>query len=93
MNVNELKQIIKNATTVLVLDNGEPAFVIVDYKTYKDLISKPKSFSEQVFRSSVIPDSRESEIMDRLNKEIQSIKSQIEAEEKRLAEMPQEGAE
>ena len=38
MNIEELKKLVKNSTAVLVLDNGEPSFVILNYDTYKDLV-------------------------------------------------------
>ncbi len=38
MNIEELKKLVKNSTAVLVLDNGEPSFVILKYDTYKDLV-------------------------------------------------------
>ncbi len=34
MDIQELKKVLKNSTSVLILDNGEPAFVILDYLTY-----------------------------------------------------------
>lgn len=39
MNIDELKKLLKNSTTVLILENGEPSLVILGYDTYKDLIS------------------------------------------------------
>ena len=39
MNTDELKKLLKNSTTVLILENGEPSLVILGYDTYKDLIS------------------------------------------------------
>ena len=39
MEISEIKKLIKNSTAVLVLDNGQPSFVVVDYKMYKDLVS------------------------------------------------------
>ena len=38
MNIDELKKLVKKSTAVLVLDNGEPSFVILNYDTYKDLV-------------------------------------------------------
>lgn len=38
MDINELKKLVKNSTAVLVLDSGEPSFVILNYNTYKDLV-------------------------------------------------------
>lgn len=38
MNIDELKKLVKGSTAVLVLDNGEPSFVILNYNMYKDLV-------------------------------------------------------
>jgi len=38
MNIEELKKLVKGSTAVLVLDNGEPSFVILNYNMYKDLV-------------------------------------------------------
>ena len=40
MNIDELKQLVKHSTAVLVLDNGEPSFAILNYDTYKNLVLK-----------------------------------------------------
>ena len=90
MNIDELKKLIKNSASVLVLDNGEPSFVIMDYKTYKDIASEKTGEKEvkiQVANGAVgLHNSREheTEILDRLNKEILALKAQIEMEEKGL---------
>ena len=94
MDINELKKIIKNSTSVLVMDNGEPSFVILGYQTYKDMVSEkgekeitinqvPATPGQSVFNGRSTHD-KETEILDRLNKEILAIKSQIEAEERNL---------
>jgi len=38
MDIDELKKLVKHSTAVLVLDNGEPSFVILNYNMYKDLV-------------------------------------------------------
>lgn len=91
VQVEELKKIIKNSTSVLVLEDGEPSFVVLDYKTYKEMVSSDdskevklnhpkKPAGEVVYQSD-----RELEILERLNKEIQALKSQIETEEKSVS--------
>ena len=117
MNIDELKKLIKNSVSVLVLDNGEPSFVVLDYKTYKNLAMDKEGEKEvkiNPVRSSFAEVSKEetrvfgaretsnginyplsngqysrerereheTEILDRLNKEILALKAQIEMEEK-----------
>jgi len=93
MDIKELKNLIKDSTAVLVLDNGEPSFVLIGYGMYKDLISSKTEEKEvkitqahngSVHNSQIFPE-RETEILDRLNKEILALKSQIEMEERGLA--------
>jgi len=93
MDINELKKLIKNSTAVLVLDNGQPSFVVVDYKMYKDLVSdrvgekEVKITREQHANNGFggySPRESDMEILERLNKEILALKNQIESEEKGL---------
>lgn len=37
MDTKELKKMLKNSTAVLILDNGEPSYVVLDYASYKKL--------------------------------------------------------
>ncbi len=93
MDIKELKKLIKDSTAVLVLDNGEPSFVLIGYSMYKDLISNKTEEKEikitQASNGYALNNhsfhERESEILDRLNKEILALKSQIEVEEKGLS--------
>lgn len=39
MDTSELKKLLKGSTAVLILENGEPSFVILGYDAYKDLLS------------------------------------------------------
>ena len=92
MDIDELKKLIKNSTSVLVLDNGEPSFVIVEYGLYKDLVADKREEKDirinQVTNGHAIngysAHERETEILERLNKEILALKNQIEMEEKGL---------
>lgn len=97
MNIDELKKLIKNSTSVLVLDNGEPSFVVMNYKTYQEVAKEPGAEKEikinqangQITNnqaSGLLHDhEQETEILEKLNKEILALKAQIEAEEKILS--------
>jgi len=68
------------------MDNGQPSFVVLDYQAYRNLLAKapelelPKpSPSMQSLGTAMT--AQELEIVERLNKEIQALKQQIEAEE------------
>lgn len=91
MDINELKKLIKNSTAVLVLENNEPSFVIMNYKTYNNLAveetKKEIIISHSTSNGSPIKINQkegELEILDRINKEILSLKDEIEREEKSL---------
>jgi|SRR3989344_1599945 len=43
MDTGELKKLLKASTAVLILDNGEPSFVILGYDSYKSLLSNQES--------------------------------------------------
>ncbi|GEM_PF-1993040 len=110
MNIDELKKLVKHSTAVLVLDNGEPAFAILSYDTYKDLVlgsklgegsrAEPGISVEKEIKINhavtngidhsderiapikpTLPDN-ELEILERINKDILALKSEIEKEEK-----------
>jgi len=38
LNTAELKKLLKGSTAVLILENGEPSFVILGYDAYKGLL-------------------------------------------------------
>ena len=96
MNVEELKKLVKHSTAVLVLDNGEPSFAILSYDMYKDLVlgSKEKEIKinhgvvngvghaeEKIVAKPALPEN-ELEILERINKDILALQSEIEKEEK-----------
>lgn len=39
MDTSELKKLLKGSTAVLILEDGEPSFVILGYDAYKGLLS------------------------------------------------------
>ena len=97
MNIDELKKLVKNSTAVLVLDNGEPSFVILNYDAYKNLVLgepvKEVKISHAGNNHAVNPANGsskdtapssevESEVLERINKDILALKEEIEKEEK-----------
>lgn len=95
MDIKEIKSLINTSTAVLVLDNGEPSFVVLGYAMYRDLVSNKAGEKEvkitPLHNGAVAnghnpynPHEKESEILERLNKEILALKTQIEMEEKSL---------
>ena len=96
MEVSELKKLIKNSTAVLVLDNGDPSMVILDYNLYKDLVAeKEQSKDVRINNASSVNSLEENRsgnghqlpdtaLLDKLNREILALKNQIEMEEKSM---------
>jgi hypothetical protein len=98
MDIRELKNLLKNSTSVLMLDEGEPAFVILDYQVYRNLtqgqeikISTPEPGAPQPLGHQPLSP-QEMEALERLNREIQALKDQIAMEEKE-AFFPESGIE
>lgn len=98
MDIRELKQLLKNSASVLILDEGEPAFVILDYRVYRQLTGEQSRqdaarFSDAPAANGAVESTpvapiaqpslspQELEAIERLNKEIQALKEQIEAEQ------------
>ena len=112
MDTQELKKLLKGSTAVLILDNGEPSFVILGYDSYKNLLSGSDQESEvKITHTNInaeekhlkIPESqpkngsigiptaasfnfqhkigeKEAELLEKINKEILGLKSEIEKE-------------
>ncbi len=90
IEINELKQMLKHSTAVLILDNGDPSFVVLDYSTYRKMISSEENgYGTSPSLPAPSPSGRsqsssESELIERINKDILALKAQIEEEEKGL---------
>lgn len=87
MDINELKNMLKHSTAVLIMDNGDPSFVVLDYTSYKKMLQGEES--GQIGNGLVAPapskaQSSESELLERINKDILALKEQIDQEEKAL---------
>lgn len=97
MEIGELKKMLKKSTAVLILENGDPSIVVVDYKTYKELLGDdqgtdpaPRAMSNTPVPPAPTPSvqgtasTAELELLERINKDILALKEQIEEEEKGL---------
>jgi len=91
MEIRELKKMLKNSTAVLILDNGEPSFVVVGYDTYRSLIGGSEAGVKTApDMTTSQPDARQApseevELLERINKDILALKAQIEEEEGKMA--------
>ena len=106
MNTDELKKLLKGSTAILILENGEPSFVILGYDAYKGLISeqekevkinhhpsRPETNNPNNAGNSTDNDQRfqhrisekESELLEKINRQILALKDDIEKEEKSTA--------
>lgn len=97
MDIKELKKMLKKSTAVLILDEGEPSFVVVDYNLYKDILAADDNTESKGNGLNFLGKSRqegsgqsvsgnELEILERINKDIQALKNEIENEGKNLVE-------
>lgn len=110
MDTNELKKLLKGSTAVLILEDGEPSYVILGYDAYKNLIADQEkeikinhaaqASNGQLRYSQTDKDrvsaepsglsvsfqnrisEKESEFLEKINKQILSLKGEIDKEEK-----------
>jgi hypothetical protein len=92
MRVEELKKMLKNSTAVLVLDEGEPSFVMLNYDAYKKMVMEDNEREIRVNQNRPgvpkNPDlsdgepAAELEILERINRDIMALKDEIAKEEK-----------
>lgn len=91
MDLKEIKNLVKNSGAVLVMDNNEPSLVVMDYQTYKNIVTDEQPAKVQVRHENngvaVKQNAKEGEleILERINKDILALKDEIEREEKNLA--------
>lgn len=52
MDIKELKNLVKNSGAVLVVDNNEPSLVVMDYQTYKNIVTNEQPAKVQVRHES-----------------------------------------
>ncbi|MBX4190055.1 hypothetical protein KW791_02045 [Candidatus Parcubacteria bacterium] len=88
MDIQDLKKMLKNSTAVLILENGEPSFVVVDYDSYRNLAGgkdqEVKVTNANGNKEQKPAGPNEVELLERINKDILALKAQIEDEEKML---------
>ncbi|HWA64664.1 MAG TPA: hypothetical protein VG866_02355 [Candidatus Paceibacterota bacterium] len=88
MEISELKKMLRHSTAVLIMDNGDPSFVVVSYDTYKSLLGDDEgpALVRPAFQPPVSngASTGELELLERINKDILALKAQIEDEEKSL---------
>ena len=88
MDIRELRKILKSSGSVLVLENNEPDFIILDYDFYKRSLEETKvdkvPDTAGLISVGQAASAKEAEIMERLNKEILTLKQQIETEEREI---------
>ena len=86
---DEIREILRSIPAVLVVEDGRPAYVITEYDAWRALAqgqpvrvsnSRPGHLSPRP--SSESPgDSQETQVLERLNKEILSLRDQIQMQE------------
>lgn len=100
MDISELKKLLDNSATVVVVDNDSPSFVVLKYDAYKNIISSQpqdqpqgvKNNNSQTVANQTVSSvaakpgfgEEEMEILERINKDIQALKNELEKEEKVL---------
>lgn len=98
MDIRELKELLKHSASVVVLDDGRPAFVLLDYQVYRSLAQNQLQSNNQPSVQTVVSpadqsvqesrlSSAEIEAVERLNKEILALKEQIALQETEEASM------
>ena len=88
MDINELKFLLKNSASVVVMEEGQPSLVIVDYHVYKNMVQAQQGLLSQPRTAGSGPvtheqqfSPEEQEAVERLNREILALKEQIAMEE------------
>lgn len=93
MSIEEIKKLLKNSAAVLIMENGEPAFVMMNYQQYRDMVQNGDQKEIKVTNNNdgnngtapkPAPRDGEMEILERINKDILALKDEIEKEEKNL---------
>ena len=92
MDIQELKKLLKSSTSVLIMDNGNPDLIVMEYKAYQRLAgvgngASPVHAHEKPVSSEPAARAREAEVLEKLNREILALKEQIRLEEERSADL------
>lgn len=86
LDMRELKPLLRQSGSIVVVEDGQPSVVIVDYGVYRGLVRAPAEdiASQNQAPASAAPSVADAEFVERLNKEILALKNQIESEERAL---------
>ncbi len=91
----ELKNLILQFGTLVIVENNQPKFVILSYEKFKGVIHKSidnlPNFDKYNSERINIPEYQEQadeEAMDRLNREILALKEQVAEKEKEITDNP-----
>lgn len=90
---DEIREILRSIPAVLVVEDGRPSYVITEYETWRQLAAgeavrvsngRPGHLSPRPGRSA--SDAQEAQVLERLNKEILSLREQIQMQEESVAQ-------
>lgn len=86
MNFEELRKILSISSSVIIVENGKPEFIVVKYDEYRKMSDRE---SAEGYFGSMEPISKkltekEAEIVDRINKDILALKQEIADQEKEI---------
>jgi TPP-dependent indolepyruvate ferredoxin oxidoreductase alpha subunit len=85
---DEIREILRSIPAVLVVEDGRPAYVITEYEAWKTMAAgeqvrvhsgRPGNLSPQPAQRTAEP--QEAQVLERLNKEILSLREQIQMQE------------
>ena len=91
---DEIREMLRSIPAVLVVEDGQPAYVITEYETWRRVAQgeqvrvsngKPGHLSPRPSRPPV-SDPQETQVLERLNKEILSLREQIQMQEETVTE-------
>lgn len=83
MDIKELQPLLKQSASVVLVEDGQPTAVVLPYGAYRALTGQetaeqvPVSVRQEEDRTRTVTDTREQEILERLNREIASLKEQL----------------
>ena len=90
---DEIREILRSIPAVLVMEDGRPSYVITEYETWRQVAQgeqvrisngRPGHMSPRPGRPT--SDTAEAQVLERLNKEILSLREQIQMQEEAVAD-------
>jgi hypothetical protein len=89
---DDIREILRSIPAVLVVEDGRPSYVITQYEAFRAMASgeqvrvhngRPGNISPR--SASGMSEPQESQVLERLNKEILSLREQIQMQEESLS--------